>query len=780
MLLLVFLVSIAPRTVHAQYFVDDETFAPVLEGPTIGGVVGAFHQGSGRLLVSTSYSIVNGYVSIGSLLRLNADGAVDTSFLSPGQVRVLTVYPDGRFLYGIRPDPNFTTTSIKRALADGSADPAFVPISINYDLTQAVLLSDQRILLYGGNLSTVGGTSQRGLALLEPDGTLATNFHSPFASNSSPTVNDAVPTLDGRILIAGANLNLGFGSNYIARLNADGTLDPSFNAVAAGFSAFLARIYPATNGTMLVASVSGGTLVRLYADGSRDQLFSPSLIGSSQNFGARQSDGKIFYTCIVNASPARRELHRMNGDGSDDASFPVIATPYGGSYEVGLPVLSDDETFFVGALTAERKNQRLELTHVLPDGTTDPNYGPRFSRFAVIGAYARQADGKHFVAGQIDHVSGHPMPDAHSLVRLAANGAIDLTFNASLVEGSSVSKIEPQVDGSVLVFGSFPAGGGNRDGVRRFMSDGSPDPSFQGISSLVSPTASDQLGLMYGTYNDGTGNRVRRHSANGQIDVTFQSPLFTGSLDLITPLVGGTVLMREVRSSSSAPLIRLLHDGTKDPAFVEHPSLNLVALVALPDGKALMTERLNVGAPGYVLKLTRIGPNGILDFEYTTAATNNTFATEETKEAMAGVLLQLLRTAFPISPASVTADFRQTAARMMVNCRTDGEITILDIAGGSTGSFINRLLPVSLNSPSFPAEPTVLALSPQAALLRPLNTTLLASVSAGGLAPFTYQWLRDGVPIEGKTTAFLNLPGLQVTDAGNYSVVVSNTYSSTT
>ena len=44
----------------------------------------------------------------------------------------------------------------------------------------------------------------------------------------------------------------------------------------------------------------------------------------------------------------------------------------------------------------------------------------------------------------------------------------------------------------------------------------------------------------------------------------------------------------------------------------------------------------------------------------------------------------------------------------------------------------------------------------------------------------SYQWQKDGAPIEGATGSSLVLTNLQVTDAGNYSVVVTNDYGSTT
>ena len=54
------------------------------------------------------------------------------------------------------------------------------------------------------------------------------------------------------------------------------------------------------------------------------------------------------------------------------------------------------------------------------------------------------------------------------------------------------------------------------------------------------------------------------------------------------------------------------------------------------------------------------------------------------------------------------------------------------------------------------------------------------SVVASGTAPFTYQWLRNNVAIPGATAATYALASAQLTDAGSYTVVVTNAVAATT
>jgi hypothetical protein len=54
------------------------------------------------------------------------------------------------------------------------------------------------------------------------------------------------------------------------------------------------------------------------------------------------------------------------------------------------------------------------------------------------------------------------------------------------------------------------------------------------------------------------------------------------------------------------------------------------------------------------------------------------------------------------------------------------------------------------------------------------GTTATFNVSANGTTPFAYQWQLNGVALNGATSASLSVSNVQSTDAGNYTVVVTN------
>jgi hypothetical protein len=58
--------------------------------------------------------------------------------------------------------------------------------------------------------------------------------------------------------------------------------------------------------------------------------------------------------------------------------------------------------------------------------------------------------------------------------------------------------------------------------------------------------------------------------------------------------------------------------------------------------------------------------------------------------------------------------------------------------------------------------------------------TAMFSVIATGTQPLSYQWRRNGNPITGANSSTFSLSGVQLTNAGEYTVVVSNSAGSAT
>jgi uncharacterized delta-60 repeat protein len=158
-------------------------------------------------------------------------GDLDTGFNPDANSAVVStaVQPDGKIIIG----GYFTSVSgtarnrLVRLNADGTLEPGFNPnvYSGNGGVSCTAVQADGKILI-GGIFTGVSGAQRYYLARLNADGTL----ESGFSPNVNSTVLSTVMQADGRIIIGGLFGSVdGAGRGYIARLNANGTLDSVFN-----------------------------------------------------------------------------------------------------------------------------------------------------------------------------------------------------------------------------------------------------------------------------------------------------------------------------------------------------------------------------------------------------------------------------------------------------------------------------------------------------------------------------------------------------------------------
>ncbi len=111
--------------------------------------------------------------------------------------------------------------------------------------------------------------------------------------------------------------------------------------------------------------------------------------------------------------------------------------------------------------------------------------------------------------------------------------------------------------------------------------------------------------------------------------------------------------------------------------------------------------------------------------------------------------------------------------RNITSADAGGYAVVVSNVGGSVTSSLATL---TVNQPATP--PTITT--------QPASQTIQAgspatfSVVASGTSPFTYSWRKDGSPISGATQATYTLSSVQQSDAGNYTVVVTNSAGSIT
>jgi uncharacterized delta-60 repeat protein len=306
----------------------------------------------GNMLIAGDFDKVNGEFRH-RVARLSETGALDQTFqinIAPvgnyfssfEEAFNINLQDDGKLLLSGR--FNYVVNGVQKSHLvrldqDGSIDPTF---TLSVPLYEAFLVNDENgtnkaltrpdgKIIVGTSMTNLNG--QIAPLLLNADGTRDTSF-SPalFPGSNHIWVNDLAAQPEGKVVISGRhahtdiNPNLEYTYGYVARLNADGSLDPSF------------------------------------------QLF------QYQNFSlyrfSFQSGGQIITTA---RTESLSKVLRLNANGAQDNTF------YTGSGANGkinsVTVLPDDKILVGGMFTSYDGQPRLNLALLNANGTLAENPG---------------------------------------------------------------------------------------------------------------------------------------------------------------------------------------------------------------------------------------------------------------------------------------------------------------------------------------------------------------------------------------------------------------------
>jgi hypothetical protein len=98
----------------------------------------------------------------------------------------------------------------------------------------------------------------------------------------------------------------------------------------------------------------------------------------------------------------------------------------------------------------------------------------------------------------------------------------------------------------------------------------------------------------------------------------------------------------------------------------------------------------------------------------------------------------------------------------------------------SAGSVTSSAVTLRVNAlPSAVASAPTITLHPTSLVVNNGGTAIF-SVTASGEPVMEYQWMKNEVPVSGATSSTLALTGVKVTDAGTYTVRISNSFGSIT
>jgi uncharacterized delta-60 repeat protein len=328
----VFLLTAFSFNIKAQPGVNDPGFNPGTGANNLVWTTAI--QNDGKIIIGGQFTSYNGTTKH-YITRLNTDGTIDPTFnVGTGasyEVWITTIQSDGKIIVGGWFDSFNGTLSknIVRLNSDGTIDPTFNPGSGTDDWVVTTAIQNDGKIIIGGYFTTYNETTRINIARLNSDGTLDVSFNPGMGPNGS--IETTAIQSDGKIIIGGMfDSYNGTTKNFIARLNSDGSLDNTFDP-GTGANSFVKTTAIQSDGKIIIGgwfTSYNGTAIkhiaRLNADGTLDATFNPGTGANNYIYTtAIQSDGKIIIGgdfTSYNGTTTNR-IARLNTDGSLDASF---------------------------------------------------------------------------------------------------------------------------------------------------------------------------------------------------------------------------------------------------------------------------------------------------------------------------------------------------------------------------------------------------------------------------------------------------------------------------
>lgn len=349
----------------------------------------------------------------------------------------------------------------------------------------------------GGNFTTFNELSQRCLIRLNSDGSKDTSFDIgsgfDFDGGSPGGIFSVVVDIDGKIYVGGwfgrySGVTVGYA---LIKLNVDGSIATEFD-ISGGFN---------NQVTDLVLNSDR----KIYAVGSFKQF----------------SSGYQYY------------LIRLNTDGTKDTGFNIGIAPWlGGFNENGnlnqIELDTNQKVFVCGIVSNYNGNGIYGLIKFNIDGTVDTSFVPDITDRP--SAIKLDSNNNLYAGGDATVMFG---PQQGYLVRLDTGGTIDTSFDGGIKYNASVNEIDIDIDGKILVGGTFTTFNGlTQEHLLRLNTDGTKDYSFNigrgfysdtgdgGIYCVSSISGKTYVGGIFNTYQGISQPYFIRLNSDGSNDMS--------------------------------------------------------------------------------------------------------------------------------------------------------------------------------------------------------------------------------------------------------------------
>ncbi|MCC3155829.1 T9SS type A sorting domain-containing protein [Hymenobacter sp. 15J16-1T3B] len=666
-------------------------------------------------------------------------------------------------------DPTLTITSLRQ------------PVEVRAAIQQA---DGKHVVL--GLFTTAEGQPSGGLARYNLNHTADQAFNANVAGLRG-TLQNVRQLPSGKLLLIGPDsLRLGGVSRRnLLRLNADGTPDPSFDAVFA-VPTTVRRLATAVqpDGKILVGGdfqVFNGTLanrlVRLLPDGAVDAGFSCAapLNGPVLKILV-QPDGKVL---VGGGFSTPRRIVRLEATGAVDNTFSspltnAFASPLTGLDFIGL---QPDGKIIIGGMSMNVSAGVVRrIARLLPSGTLDntfqtPNttdYSAGIQNPYDASEVAVLPDGRIVLSGSTG-TEYYRVP-LHGFICLTASGAVSSSFDNIFLPDErfpgvsvTITSLFRQVNGQWLVAGDDQLVANQRSYVALLNADGSHDASFAPtllgpgyVTSVVQqPDAKLLIGGAFDEINGARVGHLARLHPNGALDTAFcRLSRMRYEVNQVALTTGGKVL---AASWYGKGLVRFLPGGGPDAGFTAATNATETGVYRMqlqPDGRVIVIT----GASA----VRRMLADGQIDFSFTpyTNGSLSVLALQADGKLLLGGLLDL---------DQISTQYTRGLIRLLPDGTRDASFTeladpyrfrVTDIGFQSTGKIVVsgsaaaggnrliRLLPATGQpDPTFTPLPVGQAYDGAMALsIQPNDRILTMTYAYYGTGGTLVRLLPDGAP----------------------------------
>lgn len=679
--------------------------------------------------------------------------------------------------------PRQMETNLGASVVFTVAAEGLAPLAYRWQKDGADLVEGPRLLGTRGSVLTIGGL------VAEDSGAYSIVLSNLFGEVTALVVN--LRLRDPYIAAPPTSQVASVGTNVMFGVTAMGTAPLSYqwyrdgSAVPGATSAILTvtNVQGAEDGCQFVVVVcnASGCATSAVAVLNVIRAFQPDSLNAVANGTvwalAVQADGKILlggdFTSLGGQN--RGYLGRLQPDGSLDTTFTTAADA---ASVLSLTVQPDGAILVAGGFTTLAGQTRNRLGRLRPDGTLDPDFNPGAN--GAIQTVLLQPDGHILVGGSFTTLGGQ----ARSRIgRLHSDGTVDTTFNPGA--NSTVYALALQPDQKILVGGSFATlAGQSRSRIGRLNADGSVDSLFNPGASgtvqclLVQADGRILVGGEFATLGGLACGSIGRLKSDGSLEASFNPGADSTVYSMVAETDGGVMVggaFTNLGGQVCRRLARLKADGSLDRSFVADTDKTVCALGFQADGSLLIGgtfTNLSGQARG---RMGRLGnpqaPSQSLTLDGSTITWLRGSAGPE-----------VWRTTFELSTNSATSWLELgPGVRVAGGWRGSGlpglPNTVVRARGflaGATGNASGWFVETTGGAPLITTQPQ--------ALLTNATATVVLWAAAEGTLPLDWQWQKDGVglvenaPALGTRSNVLVIPSVSASDAGSYSVVVSNAF----